>query len=95
MKKSKDEFVTKLAEEMQLPLSALRDTFRIELRGNGEMFVEGCSGIVEYDENNITLSLRSNSVAICGFALEITSFSECQAVITGKITSVTFAVTGG
>lgn len=95
MKKSKDEFVTKFAEEMQLPLSALRDTFRIELTGNSEMHIEGCSGIIEYDENNITLGLRNNSVSVCGFALEITSFSDRQAVITGKITSVSFAVTGG
>ncbi len=95
MKKSKDEFVTKLAGEMQLPLSALRDTFRIELTGNGEMHIDGCSGIIEYDENNITLSLRNNSVSVGGFALEITSFSDWQAVITGNIASITFAVTGG
>lgn len=95
MKKAKDDLVTKLAGEMQLPLSALRDTFRIELTDNREMHVDGCSGILEYDTDNITLSLKNNRVSIGGFSLEIASFSDNQAVITGEIISINFAVTGG
>lgn len=95
MKNSKDRFVTKFAEEMQFPVSAIRNTFRIELTGNSEMHIDGCSGIIEYDECNITLGLSNNSVCIKGFSLEIISFADMQVVITGRITSVSFAVTGG
>lgn len=95
MKKKKDELVSRFAEEMQLPLSALTDTFRIELRGAGEMTVEGCMGIIEYDENSVSLNLGKNAVNVSGTYLEINAFSEQQAVITGNIASISFSVTGG
>lgn len=88
MKKKKEDLVYRFAEEMQFPVSALTDTFRIELRGQNEMTVEGCRGIVEYDENSVSLNLGNISLNIAGKSLEISTFSEQQAVITGVVTNI-------
>ena len=90
MKKKKDELAKKFAEEMQLPQSAVSDIFRIEMRGKSDVMIEGCKGIVEYDENTISLNLGNCIVSLTGNDLEINNLSEQQAIINGNVCSVNF-----
>ena len=90
MKKKKDDFAKKFAEEMQLPQSAVTDIFRIEIRGLSDILIEGCRGIIEYNEYTITLNLGKCTVSIGGKDLEINNLSEQQAVITGVIEKINF-----
>ncbi len=64
---------------------------KIELLGNREIVVEGCKGVVEYDENTIRLSLGESVLAICGDDLLIKSFDSDVAVISGNICGISFA----
>ncbi len=90
MKKKKDTIAKKFAEELQIPESAVKNTFRIEMRSTTDMSVEGCAGIVEYDENYISLNLCNCILSIRGIDLEITSFSEMQVLISGSVTDLSF-----
>ncbi len=67
------------------------DEPRIELLGNREIIVEGCKGVVEYDENTIRLSLGENVLSLCGDDLVIKSFDSDIAVICGSICEISFA----
>lgn len=90
MKKKKDAIVKKFAEEMQIPESAVRNTFRIEMRSQSDIEIEGCAGIIEYDESFISLNLCGSILGISGINLEITSFSEMQVIISGTVTQLSF-----
>lgn len=90
MKKQKNT-VKKFAEEMQMPESALHDTFSIEMQGNSEITIEGCKGMVEYDNSLIAMNLGSLIVRFHGNGLEISNFFEQQAVIKGTVISVEFS----
>lgn len=91
MKRNKEAIVKKFTEEMQLPESALTDSFKIEIVGTNTACVEGCRGIVEYEESSIALNLGKNVVRFCGADLEISSFFEQQAVIKGTVMTVEFS----
>lgn len=90
MKKRKDTIAKKFAEEMQIPESAVRNIFRIEMRSQTDIEIEGCAGIIEYDETFISLNLCNCIMSISGINLEITSFSEMQVLISGTITQLNF-----
>lgn len=85
MKRSKNEITKKFTEEMQLPESAVTDSFRIEFRGNTDVIIEGCKGIIEYEESCIALNLGKNIVRFNGADLEISSFFEEQAILKGTV----------
>lgn len=91
MKRNKDEIVKKLAEEMQVPESAMMDSFRIEFRGNSDVIIEGCKGIVEYEESGISLNLGKMIIHFGGADLEISSFFEEQAILKGTVVAMEFS----
>lgn len=91
MKRSKDEIVKKFTEEMQLPESAVTDSFRIEFRSNTDVIIEGCRGIVEYEESGISLNLGKMIVRFGGADLEISSFYEEQAILKGTVATMEFS----
>ena len=91
MKKSKEDIVKKFTEEMQLPESAITDSFRIEVTGTSDVIIEGCRGIVEYTQSCITLNLGKNIVRFTGTQLEISSFFETQAILKGTVISMDFS----
>ncbi len=90
MKKQKNT-ARKFAEEMQMPENAIHDTFSIEMHGNTEITVEGCKGMVEYDDSLIAMNLGNLIVRFHGADLEISTFFEQQAVIKGTVISVDFS----
>ncbi len=81
----------RLAEEIQFPEDAFCDTFSIEMHSNTEIVIEGCKGIVEYDTSIIALNLGKHIARFHGDSLEISNFSEQQAVIKGDIVSMDFS----
>ncbi|MCD7827060.1 MAG: YabP/YqfC family sporulation protein [Clostridiales bacterium] len=89
--KRKDEIGGKIADELQMPRSAVSSVYRIEFRGNEDVTVEGCKGIVEYDNSVISLNLGSVVARFRGSDLEISSFFEEQAVIRGVIIQLEFS----
>ena len=66
------------------------DVPKIEMLGNREMIVDGCKGVVEYDENIIKLSLGEYVLSLSGDNLLINSFSNSVAIISGQICEISF-----
>ena len=69
----------------------LRSVSHMELSGNREAIVEGCKGVVEYDEGIIRLNLGKNIVRFTGTGLSIRTLTLEQAIITGNILSIDFS----
>lgn len=91
MKRRKNAVMKKFAEEMQIPESAVTDSFTVEFRGGNDVSVEGCRGIVEYEDSVIALNLGAVIVRFRGADLEITNFFEQQVLIKGTIASMEFS----
>ena len=88
----KDEQVPKGAfkEMFDIPHSALGGTMYIELSGNTEAVVGGCSGVLEYDENVIRLAGNKMSVKFTGRRLQLKVLTHDSAIIEGFILGVEF-----
>lgn len=63
---------------------------KIEMTGNKEIVVDGCNGIVEYDENIIKISTNTVSIGFEGQGLVITSYDNKVIIITGQIANLSF-----
>ena len=61
-----------------------------ELSGNRRAVVEGCRGILEYEEGVIRLNTTSGIVRFMGRDLTMNCLTEDSAVVSGTILSVEF-----
>ena len=68
----------------------LNQNIHLEMHGNKEAVVEGCSGILEYNEYSIKLSSLKHTLCFNGTNLLIQCMTVNGAVITGAIYSVQF-----
>jgi len=80
----------KLSSLFDIPPSALSGTAQIELAGNREALVEGCKGVLEYDETVVKLATEGMSVKFTGRGLQIKVLTHDSAVVTGYILGVEF-----
>ncbi|PWM39776.1 MAG: hypothetical protein DBX66_01530 [Clostridiales bacterium] len=81
---------TLIGSILQMPEASLNNMCQIELMSNREALVDGCKGVVEYNEDFIRLNLGNMTVRFCGRALQLRSMSEESVVIEGYIQSVDF-----
>lgn len=80
----------KLTEILDIPQSALPASAQIEISGNREAIIEGCQGILEYDENVIKLTTGRMNVRFAGRGLQIKVLTHDSAVIEGIINIIEF-----
>jgi YabP family. len=62
----------------------------IELNGNREAVVEGCSGVLEYDTGVVRVRAGKLTVRFTGRGLVIQSLTEDSLVVSGFITGIEF-----
>lgn len=84
--------IQKLHGMFDIPPSAMGGIPQIELAGNREAVVEGCQGVLEYDENVIKLAAGKMSIKFTGRGLQIKVLTHDSAVIEGFIASMEFIV---
>ena len=83
--------VTQRVEQvLELPTGSLSGMTRVELTGNRRAVVEGCKGILEYEDGIIRLNTTSGIVRFMGRDLTMNCLTEDSAVVTGFILSVEF-----
>lgn len=68
----------------------LHKNFHLELNGNREAIVEGCTGILEYNDYSIKLNTAKYVICFMGTDLQIQCMTTTGAVIQGNIHSVQF-----
>ncbi len=65
---------------------------RIELIANKQIVVEGCLGVLEYNENYLKLRLSSTALILQGENFDVVSFSDQSILVKGKINSLEFDI---
>ena len=81
-----------IGRALELPPGALGKGAHIELSSNREATVDGCKGVMEYEQERIRLNIGTGSVTFTGRSLEITNLMGSQAVIAGFITGLEFTM---
>ncbi|MBQ5994416.1 MAG: YabP/YqfC family sporulation protein [Clostridia bacterium] len=66
----------------------------LEAQGNREFILDGCRGILEYEQGLIRLNTDTLVITFRGENTEIKSYSEIGTVISGNILSVEFETQG-
>ena len=74
----------------QMPASSLSQMTQIQLISNREALVDGCKGVIEYNEDFIRLNLGNMTVRFCGRGLQLRSMSEESVIIDGFIQSLEY-----
>lgn len=82
--------IQKITGALDIPPSALSGIPQIELAGNREAVIDGCQGILEYDENAIKLTTGKMSIKFTGRGLQIKVLTHDSAVIDGFISNIEF-----
>ena len=80
----------KAARVLDLPVDLVAGMVHFEFSGNREVSIEGCRGILEYDENIVCIDTGKMTVRFMGRGLELRNFTDHSAVIDGFISSVEF-----
>jgi len=80
----------KLSTLFDIPPSALGGVPQIELAGNREAVVDGCKGVLEYDENVVKLATDKMTIRFEGRGLQIKVLTHDSAIVTGFITNIEF-----
>lgn len=83
-------FSHRICESLDVTDDVCRSCGYIEMISNYCALIDGCKGIMEYDDSVIKLSLGKMNVAFCGNSLTIKSLSMEQAMVEGFIAVVEF-----
>lgn len=81
----------KIEKAFDMPQILKPSVPHIETEGNREVIIDGCKGIMEYDDGLIKLNAGSLVVTFRGADLNIRTYSESQSMITGNIIAIEFA----
>jgi sporulation protein YqfC len=81
----------KTVRALELTPDILSGMAHFELSGNREAVIDGCRGVIEYDENVIRLSAGKFMVRLTGRGLELRNFKKDSVIIEGYITSIEFS----
>jgi len=81
-----------LENMLELPAGLISGSAHIELMGNREAIVDGCRGVLAYDENLVRLNAGNCIVKITGRSLNIKNLTQTQAIVEGFFLSLEFEV---
>ncbi len=62
----------------------------IELFGNCQAMLEGCRGVLYYDDNRIEINLGKYRILFLGNNLGLTSLADGDAIVTGTFEKIEF-----
>lgn len=80
----------RLSQLFDIPQGAMMGVPQIEIAGNREAVIDGCQGILAYDESMIRLACGKQTIAFSGRNLQISALTRDSAVVTGFITRIEF-----
>ena len=62
----------------------------MEMVGNQEIIIDGCKGILEYDDGNIRINANKIVINVSGGGLTLTSMNDESLIIKGRINRIDF-----
>ncbi|MEG0770935.1 MAG: YabP/YqfC family sporulation protein [Clostridia bacterium] len=81
----KENNLEKIAKVLDLPSELFTKGAKIEINGNTEMILDGCKGILNYDDTNLKISTGNGTIDIIGSELYVKSFLDQNMLISGYI----------
>lgn len=75
-----------------LQMSGLSMPTHMEINGNTEAVVDGCSGILEYDTDVVRIRTGKMSIRFEGRNLTIKCLTSDSLVVTGFLTGISFLI---
>ena len=69
------------------PFSKLAE---INLKGNREIIIDGCYGIIEYSDCLISVNIGKSTLKIMGFDFSISDYSDSNITVRGNIKNIEF-----
>ena len=67
---------------------------RLELAGNREATVDGCSGVLVYTDSDVRVRYGRGILRFCGRGLTLRCLAEHSLIVTGYITGISYAARG-
>ena len=89
-KEPKQSPASKIARVLDIPQNVLSAMPAIDLMGNKEAIVEGCKGVLEYEEDIVRLNLGDMILKFTGRDLVLKCMTSEGVVVNGYILSVEF-----
>ncbi len=90
--KGRKENASMLARMLEMPENAMPGgVLHIEFTSSREAVIDGCQGILEYDENKVRLLAGRVEVTFQGHKLQLKCLTLDSAIVEGNITSVQFS----
>ena len=77
-------------EALDVPRLLNPNLFHMEMQGNEEVIIDGCAGVLDYNEQEIVLKADTLRLVFRGDALRLCSFTEEEVVIEGTLTDIAF-----
>jgi len=62
----------------------------ITLKGNREVIIDGCYGIIEYSECLISVNIAGGMLKLIGVDFEVADYNESNITVSGIIKSIEF-----
>lgn len=90
LKNKETENSKKKLKEILIPSIMDLKSSQIEILGNNEAIIEGCKGILEYEEDIIKLNLGKMSVKFFGRNLTVKCMNNDNVILNGFITNIEF-----
>jgi len=78
------------AEMLGLPQGTFRNFPCIQIRGNREIIIDGCTGLLSYDDDNILIETKYCRIRIAGRNLSLKNLSKNILGVRGFIQNVDF-----
>ncbi len=85
----KQDLLSRLTEDLELPGEILPGQSLVELVGDSRVLVENHQGVTEYSRCRIGATVSFGRVLVCGENLELARMTQRQLVITGRVEAVT------
>jgi len=79
-----------ISELFDIPGAVTTQEMQIELAGNTEAVISGCTGVLEYNPDTIRLAGKKLCVKFCGRGLGLKALTQNSAIVHGYILSMEF-----
>ncbi|MCL2095839.1 MAG: YabP/YqfC family sporulation protein [Oscillospiraceae bacterium] len=82
----------KLAEVLSFPQGTFKNFPSIQIRGNREITIDGCTGLLSYAAENILLETKFCRINISGRTLTLSNLTKNVLAVRGFIKNVEFTM---
>lgn len=87
-KTGREKLSERISRRFDVPIDGISNVGVIEIKGDGEMLITGCSSILEYNTDTIVIKTGNKIVKISGNRLNMMTFSNNSTKVGGKIHAI-------